>query len=141
MIACNSANHWQEALQVYRQLRAAGLWPNTTTYNALVSAHSKAGDIEGVMRVFADMLAAGCARSVITYSTLIAACERAGRWEDAVALFDRMPADGCTPNTVTYNSVITALAQGEVAVTHVACLIGAGSGGLPSCKCCSGVCC
>ena len=48
MIACNGSNQWQECLQVYARLVQAGMTPNTTTYNALISAHGKAGRIEKV---------------------------------------------------------------------------------------------
>ena len=50
MIACNGSNQWQECLHVYARMVQAGMTPNTTTYNALISAHSKAGRIEKVSR-------------------------------------------------------------------------------------------
>ena len=37
MIACNTSNQWQEALRLHEEMAAAGLPPNTTTYNALIS--------------------------------------------------------------------------------------------------------
>ena len=48
MIACNGSNQGQECLQVYARLVQAGMTPNTTTYNALISVHGKAGRIEKV---------------------------------------------------------------------------------------------
>lgn len=41
---------------------AAGHTPNTTTYNALISAHSRAGALDHVMSVFQEMVASGCER-------------------------------------------------------------------------------
>ncbi len=48
MIACNTSNQWQECLQVYGRLLQARMAPNTTTFNALISAYSKAGRFEKV---------------------------------------------------------------------------------------------
>ena len=48
MIACNTSNQWLESLQIYEHMKQAGLQPNTTTYNALISAYSKAGRLEKV---------------------------------------------------------------------------------------------
>ena len=52
MIACNTSNQWQECLQVYTRLVQSSLTPNTTTYNALISAYTKGGRLEKVMEVF-----------------------------------------------------------------------------------------
>ena len=43
MIACNVSGQWQEALKVYDEMVQAGHVPNTTTYNALISAYSRSG--------------------------------------------------------------------------------------------------
>jgi pentatricopeptide repeat protein len=36
--------------------------PNTTTYNALISAHSRAGSLDRVMETFREMIRSGCER-------------------------------------------------------------------------------
>jgi pentatricopeptide repeat domain-containing protein 1 len=48
MIACNTSSQWQEALRIWGQMRAQGYVPNTTTYNALISAYSRGGLIDKV---------------------------------------------------------------------------------------------
>ncbi|KAI7844476.1 hypothetical protein COHA_001936, partial [Chlorella ohadii] len=101
-----------EALRVYERMVAAGQPPNTTTYNALISAHSKAGHLPKVLQTFEEMVSKGCERSVITYSSLISACEKAGEWKLALQLFDEMRTEGCIPNVISYNSLIAACAQG-----------------------------
>jgi pentatricopeptide repeat protein len=40
----------------------AGHAPNTTTYNALISAHSRAGNLDRVMEAFGEMVRSGCER-------------------------------------------------------------------------------
>lgn len=101
----------QEALNVYNQMVSHGHTANTTTYNALISAYSKAGRLEKVMETFQEMTSAGCERSVITYSAMISACEKAGQWQLSLDLFQEMQQERCTPNVITYNSLITACAQ------------------------------
>lgn len=108
-------NQPREALSVYQELLDSGFDANSTTYNALISAYGKMGQLDRVLEVYKDMVYRGLDRSVITYSSLISACEKAERWETALQLFEEMQRDGCTPNTVTYNSLITACGQGKSA--------------------------
>lgn len=56
MIACNTSNQWQESLRVYEELLASGQPPNTTTFNAVISAHSKGGDLPRVLQTFREMV-------------------------------------------------------------------------------------
>jgi pentatricopeptide repeat domain-containing protein 1 len=49
----------------------SGVEPNTTTYNALISAYGKAGRTDKVMEIYHEMVEKGCERTVITYSSLI----------------------------------------------------------------------
>ena len=49
MIACNTSGQWQQALEVHREMRGAGHPLNTTSYNALISAHSKSGHLDQVL--------------------------------------------------------------------------------------------
>lgn len=105
--------HCDFVVQVYEQLRNAGLQPNGTTYTALISVFGKAGQLDKAMDTFNTMVQQGLERSVITYSALMSACEKAGRWELAFELFSQMQRDRCKPNTVTYNSLIMACQQGN----------------------------
>ncbi len=52
IIACNCCNQPREAQNVYRRMCEEGYHPNATTYNALISAYGKAGQLDKVMQVF-----------------------------------------------------------------------------------------
>lgn len=39
MTACMKADKWEEALTVYKKMRAAGVPPNLHTYNVLIAAY------------------------------------------------------------------------------------------------------
>ena len=45
-------NQPREAMAVYRRMLEEGHSPNSTTYNALISAYGKAGQLGKVMEVF-----------------------------------------------------------------------------------------
>ena len=45
-------NQPREAQGVYRRMLEGGHAPNSTTYNALISAYGKAGQLDKVMEVF-----------------------------------------------------------------------------------------
>ena len=48
IIACNMCNQPREAMAVYKRMLDEGYTPNATTYNALISAHGKAGQLDKV---------------------------------------------------------------------------------------------
>ncbi len=51
IIACNMCNQPREAMTVHRRMLNEGYTPNATTYNALISAYGKAGQLDKVMEV------------------------------------------------------------------------------------------
>ena len=52
IIACNMCNQPREAMAVYKRMLDEGYTPNATTYNALISAHGKAGQLDKVICSF-----------------------------------------------------------------------------------------
>lgn len=48
IIACNMCNQPREAMAVYKRMLDEGYTPNATTYNALISAYGKAGQLDKV---------------------------------------------------------------------------------------------
>jgi pentatricopeptide repeat protein len=46
IIACNMCGQPREAMAVYRRMLDEGYSPNATTYNALISAYGKAGQLD-----------------------------------------------------------------------------------------------
>lgn len=48
IIACNMCGQPREAMAVYRRMLDAGYSPNATTYNALISAYGKNGQLDKV---------------------------------------------------------------------------------------------
>lgn len=48
IIACNMCGQPREAMAVHRRMLDAGYNPNATTYNALISAYGKNGQLDKV---------------------------------------------------------------------------------------------
>ena len=59
IIACNMCNQPREAMAVYKRMLDEGYTPNATTYNALISAHGKAGQLDKVSPCPAESLLPG----------------------------------------------------------------------------------
>ena len=53
IIACNMCNQPREAMSVHKRMLDEGYTPNATTYNALISAHGKAGQLDKVLELLA----------------------------------------------------------------------------------------
>lgn len=51
IIACNMCGQPREAMAVYKRMLDEGYSPNATTYNALISAYGKAGQLDKVLRL------------------------------------------------------------------------------------------
>lgn len=56
MISCNAAGRTNETLQVYNSMLQNSLKPNTTSFNALISAYSKAHRFEMVWETYKQMI-------------------------------------------------------------------------------------
>ncbi len=52
IIACNMCGQPREAMAVYRRMLDEGYSPNATTYNALISAYGKAGQLDKVAHLY-----------------------------------------------------------------------------------------
>jgi len=102
-------------------MEAAGVAPNTITYNAAISACEKGGEWERALELLGGMEAAGVAPNTVTYNAAISACEKGGKWERALELLDGMEAAGVAPDTVTYSAAIEALPTTELATARELC--------------------
>jgi pentatricopeptide repeat domain-containing protein 1 len=56
---------------VYQELRDSGFEANSTTYNALISAYGKLGQLDRVLEVYKDMVWRGLERRCVTRQLLL----------------------------------------------------------------------
>jgi pentatricopeptide repeat domain-containing protein 1 len=104
MIACNTSGQWQEALNVYGEMVRLGHSPNTTTFNALISAHSKAGRLEkvGIQRPGVSIADEG-----LQPSQEVVGCGLRVVFH-VLNVYGEMVRLGHSPNTTTFNALISA---------------------------------
>ncbi|XP_037445086.1 pentatricopeptide repeat-containing protein At1g02060, chloroplastic-like [Triticum dicoccoides] len=86
--------------------------PDAISYNSLLSALCRAGDLQAARKLFDKMRVgekdckASVSPNVITYTTMIKAYCVRGLADEALAVFNMMAADGVAPNRITYNTMI-----------------------------------
>lgn len=66
----------QGARQAWQAMRDAHVQPNVYTYNALMAACGRAGDVEALEAVWAEMVAAGLQPSVASHTVVLDAYGR-----------------------------------------------------------------
>eukprot|EP00959_Pyramimonas_sp_CCMP1952_P138087 2890187-Pyramimonas_sp.AAC.2 len=82
--------HDSNATRAWCRLGAAGLVPNTITFNSLISACGKGRRFAEACRVREEMKRAGVRATIVTHNALIAAAARGGHWAEALAAFEEM---------------------------------------------------
>ncbi|GJN18848.1 hypothetical protein PR202_gb06053 [Eleusine coracana subsp. coracana] len=83
--------------------------PDAISYNSLISALCRAGDLPTARKLFDGMRATKereVSPNVVTYTTMIKAYCAKRLPDEALAVFNLMVADGVTPNRITYNTMV-----------------------------------
>ncbi|CAL5060676.1 unnamed protein product [Urochloa decumbens] len=86
--------------------------PDAITYNSLLSALCRAGDLATACKLFEGIRVSeegskcGPFPNVVTYTTMIRAYCAKGLADEALALFKVMVANGVPPNRITYNTMV-----------------------------------
>jgi pentatricopeptide repeat protein len=101
----------EDARRMYAEMKGMGFTVNLVTYNALVDAMAKVGDVEGAADLFRDMCASGIAPDLVTYSTVIKAYCVTGDLEPAIQLFSLMRKRGLVPDQILFNSLLDGCAK------------------------------
>jgi pentatricopeptide repeat protein len=93
-----------------RELVPASSLPDTTAFNAALSACADAGDCHGFRRLFDEMRQQRWEASpdAVTYNVVIKMCVRAGRRDLVSRVLDRMLAAGVAPCATTFHSLVAA---------------------------------
>ncbi|KAG0362400.1 hypothetical protein BGZ54_008632 [Gamsiella multidivaricata] len=98
-------------VQSYRQLIGEGLRPNSITFNILLGALSKAGQIEDGLKVLELMKTTEEGQpDVVSFSTLIASAVEQEKVELGWTLYDEMRMRSIKPSVYTYVSLIEMVA-------------------------------
>ena len=99
-------------------MKADGIEPDTTVYNALISACAQGQQWALAELFYEEMQASGIPADEVTLAALVTAYGRSGEAARAVAMLDAMPS--VVPNLIAYNAAISACqitAQWQLALT------------------------
>ncbi|KAM3703319.1 hypothetical protein ACJW30_04G087500 [Castanea mollissima] len=91
-------NRIDEAVLLLDEMQIEGCLPSAPTFNVLINAMSKKGDLARAAKLVDNMFLKGCVPNE-------------GKLEKAVSLLDRMVSSKCVPNDVTYGTLINGLVK------------------------------
>jgi len=101
-------------MELYDEMRSNGITPNTITFNTILNAFAKGGNMDRVPGLLDDMKAASPAvePDIVTYSTIIKGFCNAGCLDRALKVLKDMQCSGkYEPDEVMYNSLLGGCAK------------------------------
>ena len=113
--ACGDAGRWEAALDVFGEMKRAGIRLNVNTYAAAIAACGTGGQGKAAIELLREMETAGSAptATVRRYNAAIAACGAGGEWQLARGLLEELVDRGLTPDLSSYNACILACERGR----------------------------
>lgn len=102
-----------KAVECYEEIRLHGIKVSLVTFNTLVDACCRVGDMESAARLYRDMLDAECQPDLITYSTLVKGYCVRGELDEAMELFALMQQKGIAFDAIVYNSLLDGCARAQ----------------------------
>lgn len=106
-----AASDMPRAMALYAQMRTDKVQLHLVTYNALLDACSRVGDVDVMATLFRDMCDQGLVPDVVTYSTVIKGYAVQGDLQHAIALFTLMRKRGIKPDQILFNSILDGCAR------------------------------
>lgn len=103
----------ERAQEMYKEMKAEGLPIGLVTYNTLIDAMSRVGDVDRAADLFRDMCAQGISPDLVTYSTVIKGYCVQGDLEQAIQLFTLMRKRGLRPDQILFNSLLSGCATAK----------------------------
>lgn len=91
LVGCAQNGLGKEAIEIFKQMEAAGIFPNEITFIGVLCACSHAGLIDEGWKYFSSMNHHGITPSIKHYTCMVDLLGRAGKLSDAEALIETMP--------------------------------------------------
>ncbi|CAN5970621.1 unnamed protein product [Sphagnum jensenii] len=102
--ACASLSALEEGKKLHDLIVKAGLQPDVSVGNALISMYSKCGSLDEASKVFHRM----AHRDVVSWNAMISGNAHHGHCHEGLDLFEKMQLEGVRPDKVTFIAVLQA---------------------------------
>nr|CAD1825048.1 unnamed protein product [Ananas comosus var. bracteatus] len=108
---CCQCGEREQALSLFKLMRAEGVEPGLVTWNILIASYCKSGYLNIATELTKEMENYGIAADVFTWTSLISGFAQNDRENEALNLFQKMRLLGVEPNGITVSSAISACAS------------------------------
>jgi len=112
--ACLQRKELIHAMELYEEMDKNDISCSLTSFNMLIDALARAGDMTRVARLFRDMCQKNVAPDLVTYSTVIKGYRVKGELEPAMQLFTLMRKRGIKPDGILFNSILDGCAHKQM---------------------------
>eukprot|EP00854_Cymbomonas_tetramitiformis_P010307 gene10307-12192_t len=93
-LACRKTSNLQQSVEVYKDMKSAGLRLDLQGFNSLLLAAERTGDASEIEAVYSDMIGSGIQGDAFTFNTLVAAYAKCGLTARALHFFEEMKSQG-----------------------------------------------
>lgn len=100
----------QSAKSLSKQMKAAGVIPDTYVLNMIIKAYSKCLEVDEAIRVFREMGLYGCEPNAYTYGYIVKGLCEKGRVGQGFGFYEEMKGKGLVPSSSSYMILICSLA-------------------------------
>lgn len=105
--ACGVGTQWKRALELFMQLRPAGLIPNAESYALTIDVWRRSGQWEAATQLWGEMRATGIEPDLACYAAMLEACRDGRRWRMAMDVLQQMrDSSDCAPTAQCYDTVV-----------------------------------
>lgn len=108
------AEHFEDALNVYDQMKHLLIRLDRVSYNTLVGLYANLGWFDEAVSKFKEMECCGIKNDIVTYNALIEGYGRHNKYVEVRKLFDEMKARRIYPNNLTYSTLIKIYTKGRM---------------------------
>merc|ERR1719373_481810 len=100
------AGDMDKATEIFQEMQANGVEPNTITYSSMVKGHCLRGDLGEALYLLRRMVDRGLAADTIVFNTLLDGCVRHSRFEFADQLLGDMSKYAVIPSKFTLSIIV-----------------------------------
>jgi len=111
---CLQRKELVHAMELYQEMGKNDITCSLTSFNMLIDALARAGDMTNVALLFRDMCQKNVAPDLVTYSTVIKGYCVKGELEPAMQLFTLMRKRGIKPDAILFNSILDGCAHKQM---------------------------